>query len=61
MPAAVNVPNPAGYAGRVVTHAPPWHTHVVLDLLFNNLATGLFMAAAACELASLTAFSGVTT
>jgi hypothetical protein len=61
MPATENVPNPAGYTGRVVTHPPDWHAHVVLDLLFNNLATGLFLAAAACELAAPTAFGRVTT
>jgi Polysulphide reductase, NrfD len=57
----MNTPNPAGYAGQVVTHAPPWHGHVVWDLLFNNLATGLYLTAAVCELAAPLVFTRITT
>jgi hypothetical protein len=40
-----------GYASRRVTQAPHWHGLVVWDLLFNNLTTGLYLAAATSELA----------
>jgi hypothetical protein len=56
-----NVPNPNGYAGRVVTKAPEWHTLVVFDVLFNNLATGLFLVAAVGELAAPATFTAVAT
>jgi hypothetical protein len=56
-----NVPNPSGYADRVVTKAPNWHTLVVFDVLFNNLATGLFLVAAAGELTAPATFTVVTT
>ena len=39
-----------GYAGRPTTKAPDWHAPVTLDLLFNNLSTGLFMVMALGEL-----------
>jgi hypothetical protein len=39
-----------GYAGREVAKPPNWHGLVTVDLLFNNLATGLFLAAAIGEL-----------
>jgi polysulfide reductase-like protein len=39
-----------GYAGRPTTKAPDWHGFVTLDLLFNNLSTGLFLAAGLGEL-----------
>ncbi len=39
-----------GYAGRPTTKAPNWHGLVTLDLLFNNLSTGLFLAAGLGEL-----------
>ena len=45
MPTNNNVPSPNGYADQVVTKAPEWHTLVVFDVLFNNLATGLFLVA----------------
>jgi hypothetical protein len=61
VPANNNVPSPDGYADRVVTKAPEWHTLVVFDLLFNNLATGLFLAAAAGELAAPATFTAVAT
>jgi Ni/Fe-hydrogenase subunit HybB-like protein len=40
----------AGYAPFEVTKSPSWHGLVALDLLFNNLATGLFLVAAVAEL-----------
>src|SRR4051812_27972715 len=55
-----NTPNPQGYAGRVVTKAPNWHDLVVLDVLFNNLTTGLFLVAAVGELAAPAAFAPVS-
>ena len=39
-----------GYAGRPTTKAPNWHAPVTLDLLFNNLSTGLFLVMALGEL-----------
>jgi Ni/Fe-hydrogenase subunit HybB-like protein len=42
----------AAYADRPVTKAPNWHGLVALDVLFNNLSTGLFLAAALGELAA---------
>jgi len=54
-----NVPSPSGYAGRVVTKAPNWHDLVVLDVLFNNLTTGLFLVAAVGELAAPAIFTSV--
>lgn len=39
-----------GYAGRPVTKPPNWHGLVVLDILFNNLSTGVFLVAALAEL-----------
>jgi hypothetical protein len=59
VPPKNNVPSPSGYAGRVVTKAPDWHTLVVFDVLFNNLATGLFLVAAVGELAAPATFTAV--
>jgi Ni/Fe-hydrogenase subunit HybB-like protein len=42
----------AAYADRVVTKVPNWHGLVALDVLFNNLSTGLFLVAALGELAA---------
>ncbi|HYC32501.1 MAG TPA: NrfD/PsrC family molybdoenzyme membrane anchor subunit, partial [Gemmatimonadales bacterium] len=39
-----------GYGGRPTTKAPNWHGLVTLDLLFNNLSTGLFIVMAVGEL-----------
>ena len=39
-----------GYAHLPVTKAPNWHGLVALDILFNNLTTGLFLVAALGEL-----------
>ena len=46
----------AAYADRLVTKAPNWHGLVVLDVLFNNLSTGLFLAAALGELVAPATF-----
>jgi hypothetical protein len=48
-----------GYAGRPVTKAPAWHGLVAWDMLFNNLTTGLFLAAALGELAAPEVFTRV--
>jgi hypothetical protein len=40
----------ATYADRLVTKAPNWHGLVALDVLFNNMSTGLFLVAALGEL-----------
>jgi Ni/Fe-hydrogenase subunit HybB-like protein len=45
-----------GYAGRPTTKAPNWHAPVTLDLLFNNLSTGLFMVMALGELVAPMSF-----
>jgi len=45
-----------GYAGRPTTKAPNWHAPVTLDLLFNNLSTGLFLVMALGELVAPTSF-----
>src|SRR5262249_25786980 len=54
-------PHPAvsGYASRPVTKAPTWHGPVASDLLFNSLATGLFLVTAVGELAAPSAFAEV--
>jgi hypothetical protein len=41
-----------GYLSQDVTKVPGWHGLVAWDLLFNNLTTGLFLFAAAGELAA---------
>jgi hypothetical protein len=51
--------NGPGYATRPVTKAPDWHGLVAWDLLFNNLATGLFLVAAIGELAAPEVFASV--
>jgi Polysulphide reductase, NrfD len=60
MQTSPSVPSPTGYAG-IVTKAPAWHTLVVLDILFNNLSTGLFLVAAVGELSAPAAFTPVAT
>lgn len=55
-------PNPSPvptYADRPATKVPNWHGLVVLDLLFNNLTTGLFLCAAVSELLAPAAFGAV--
>jgi Ni/Fe-hydrogenase subunit HybB-like protein len=49
-----------GYAAQRVTKAPNWHTLVALDMLFNNLTTGLYLVAAAGDLAAPSVFGAVT-
>src|SRR5262245_4550573 len=51
----------SGYATGPVTKPPNWHGLVVFDVLFNNLATGLFLVAAVGELAAPATFTAVTT
>lgn len=48
-----------GYAGRPVTKVPSWHGLVVLDILFNNLSTGLFLLPAVGELVAPASFEAV--
>jgi hypothetical protein len=43
-------PDRTGYAAGPVTKPPTWHGLVAWDLMFNNLSTGLFLAAAVGEL-----------
>ncbi len=45
-----------GYEGHELTKPPDWHDLVALDLLLNNLTTGLFLVAASAELAAPSAF-----
>ncbi|HVS36191.1 MAG TPA: NrfD/PsrC family molybdoenzyme membrane anchor subunit [Gemmataceae bacterium] len=49
--------NRRGYANGPVTKTPNWHTLVALDLLLNNLTTGLFLVAAAGDLAAPAVFT----
>src|ERR1700730_14979361 len=51
--------NGPGYASGPGTKAPAWHGLVAWDLLFNNLATGLFLVAAIGELAAPAVFTAV--
>jgi hypothetical protein len=48
-----------GYAAGPVTKAPDWHGLVAWDMFFNNLTTGLFLAAALSELAAPEVFARV--
>ncbi len=48
-----------GYESSTVTKAPQWHGGIAGDALLNGLATGLFMAAAVCELALPAVFTPV--
>lgn len=54
-------PTSTGYGSGPVTKAPNWHGLVAFDMLFNNLATGLFLVAAICELAVPATFTDVAT
>ena len=58
MQTRTNAPDRTGYAG-IVTKAPGWHTLVVFDVLFNNLASGLFLVAAVGELVAPGTFTAV--
>jgi hypothetical protein len=53
------LPSTTGYADRTNTKAPAWHELVAADVLLNNLATGLFLVAAFCELAAPARFVAV--
>lgn len=46
-----------GYAAGPVTKPPPWHVLVAWDVLFNGLASGVFLVAALAELAAPKVFS----
>src|SRR3954449_5833266 len=54
-----SVPFGPGYANGPVTKAPAWHGLVAWDLLFNNLTTGLFLAAALGDLVAPEVFTRV--
>jgi polysulfide reductase-like protein len=58
MQAKTDIRSPSGYAG-MVTKAPRWRTLVVCDILFNHLATGLFLVAAVGELVAPAIFTSV--
>lgn len=58
-PAASDPIAVASYADRPVTKAPNWHGLVTLDILFNNLTTGLFVVAALGELVAPQSFGAV--
>jgi len=45
-----------GYQSRPVTKPPNWHGLVTLDMVLNNLSTGLFLVAAVGELLDPVAF-----
>src|SRR5262249_8274497 len=45
-------PTVSGYSAGPVTKAPNWHGLVAMDVLANNLATGLLLLAAVGELAA---------
>jgi hypothetical protein len=48
-----------GYEHRTITKPPDWHGLVAWDMFFNNLTTGLFLAAALAELAVPEVFGAV--
>src|SRR3984957_20106774 len=48
-----------GYANIPITKVPSWEGMIAWDVLLNGMATGLFMAAAICELAAPAAFMRV--
>ena len=60
MSAAATRTGPVGYAHREVTHPPDWHGLVVWDVFLNAATTGLFLVAAAAELARPTLFAPIT-
>lgn len=45
-----------GYQSRPVTKPPNWHGPVTLDMVLNNMSTGLFLVAAVGELLDPVAF-----
>jgi Ni/Fe-hydrogenase subunit HybB-like protein len=50
-----------GYSARPPTKPPNWHGLVTLDLLFNNLSTGLFLVTALGELVAPASFRPLAT
>src|SRR5215467_12248165 len=48
-----------GYESMPVTKVPDWYGMIAWDALLNGMATGLFMAAAVCELAVPAVFTPV--
>jgi hypothetical protein len=52
-------PDGTGYAAQTVTKPPEWRGLVAWDLLFNNLTTGLFLAAALGDLLAPEVFTPV--
>jgi hypothetical protein len=53
-------PSVLGYADRPVTKAPNWHGLVTLDILLNNLTTGLYLVTALGETVAPATFGSVT-
>jgi hypothetical protein len=49
----------SAYAGKPVTKVPDWQGLVAIDLLLNNMATGLFLTAALSQLAAPGIFTPV--
>jgi hypothetical protein len=49
-----------GYESRPVTKPPNWHGLVTLDMVLNNMSTGLFLVAAVGELLDPVAFGPLT-
>src|SRR6201996_763805 len=45
-----------GYENTLITKVPGWHGIIAWDALLNGMATGLFLAAAVCELAAPAVF-----
>jgi Ni/Fe-hydrogenase subunit HybB-like protein len=58
-PDLMSTTNSPGYGSGPVAKAPDWHGLVAWDLLFNNLATGLFLVAATGELVAPAVFTSV--
>ena len=58
---SLSPPTIAGYAHGPTTKPPNWHALVALDVLFNNLASGLFLVAALAELVAPRIFAMAAT
>jgi hypothetical protein len=58
---SLSPPTIAGYAHEPTTKPPNWHALVALDVLFNNLASGLFLVAALAELIAPRVFATAAT
>ena len=50
-----------GYEGKPITKVPNWHDLVAVDLMLNNLATGLFLTEALGELTTPSVFKPLAT